>query len=55
MAYDTTGKGHHTSIEDEQRFSEFLKATGKAKLVHYLGRGRGTETWHHLMKIRKEI
>ena len=28
MAYDTTGKGHHTSIEDEQRFSDWLNEGG---------------------------
>ena len=28
MAYDNTGKGHHTSIEDEQRFSDWLNSGG---------------------------
>ena len=32
-----------------------LKETQDAKLNHYLGRGKGTETWNHLMKIRKDI
>ena len=32
-----------------------LKATGNAKLSHYLGRGKGSEIWKHLMRIRKEI
>ena len=32
-----------------------LKETHDAKLTHYLGRGQGTETWDHLMKIRKDI
>ena len=32
-----------------------LEETKNAKLTHYLGRGKGTETWDHLMKIRKDI
>ena len=32
-----------------------LKETQDAKLTHYLGRGQGTETWNHLMQIRKDI
>ena len=32
-----------------------LKATGNAKLSHYLGRGKGNEVWEHLMRVRKEI
>ena len=32
-----------------------LKETKDAKLNHYLGRGKGIETWYHLMKIRKDI
>ena len=34
---------------------QILKDTLDAKLVHYLGRGHGTEIWEHLMKIREEI
>jgi predicted NAD-dependent protein-ADP-ribosyltransferase YbiA (DUF1768 family) len=32
-----------------------LKETKNAKLVHYLGRGKGIEVWDNLMKIRKQI
>jgi len=34
---------------------DVLLKTLDAKLMHYLGRGQGTELWEHLMKIRKEI
>ena len=34
---------------------QVLKATHNAKLVHYLGRGSGTQVWTHLMRIRKDI
>ena len=34
---------------------DVLIKTLDAKLLHYLGRGQGTEVWDHLMKIRKEI
>ncbi|MBI31731.1 MAG: hypothetical protein CMB72_03960, partial [Euryarchaeota archaeon] len=28
MAYDNTGRGHHTAIEDEARFSNWLNVEG---------------------------
>ena len=34
---------------------DVLERTLDAKLVHYMGRGQGSETWNHLMRIRKEI
>ena len=34
---------------------DVLIKTLDAKLIHYLGRGKGSQTWNHLMKIRKEI
>jgi len=34
---------------------DVLQKTLDAKLTHYLGRGQGTETWDHLMQIRKDI
>ena len=34
---------------------DVLKATEDAKLVHFRGRGGGTETWNHLMEIRAAL
>jgi len=51
MAYDITGKGHHTSIEDEARFSDWLNSgahqhfdfTGIFKSAHTVGGTQNTE------------
>ena len=34
---------------------DVLKATGDAHLVHFRGRGGGTEDWNHLMEIRATL
>ncbi len=34
---------------------KLLRATKKAKLVHYVGRGKPVEVFNNLMEIRKEI